>query len=306
MKYAVIADIHGNYPALKLVLADALAQGAEGFLILGDYCVSAPWPGEVLETIARLENAYIVRGNEEDYLQVPEGDDGQFEISRWCKHALRAEQIEWACGLPKQIDFQCEGVNIHMAHNAEPFVGQAKAGNFSTYDVVMRYPEGIVSRERLLQDVREVLGKDEEFTGNLQKLPGGVYLFGHTHVQWHLQTAKHLLINPGSCGLALDGGEFGAPYTLLTVENGVASVEERRVKYDVHELIAQVKATSQYREAHIWSEVIFREWRTCREKVGFFLEFVGKYACSIGDTRRPFAKDTWCAAYEEWKKTQED
>lgn len=303
MKYAVIADIHGNYPALKLVIEDALAQGAEGFLILGDYCVSAPWPREVLETIAGLTDAYIVRGNEEDYLQVPEGDDGQFEISRWCKHALSAEQIDWACNLPRQVDFRCEGVDIHMAHSAEPFVGQAKCGNFSTFDVVLRYPKGRVAHEDLLRDVRCELEKDCDFQSSLQTLPRGVYLFGHTHVQWHLRTEKHLFINPGSCGLALDGEEFGAPYTLLTVENGEAAVEERRIKYDVHELIEQVKTTTQYKEAHIWSEVIFREWLSGREKVGFFLRFAEEYARSIGDTRRPFAKDTWCAAYEAWKDT---
>lgn len=36
MKYAIISDIHGNLPALLLVLADAAAQGAQQYLFVGD------------------------------------------------------------------------------------------------------------------------------------------------------------------------------------------------------------------------------------------------------------------------------
>jgi len=59
--------------------------------------------------------------------------------------------------------------------------------------------------------------------------------------------------------------KYATPYTLLTVKNGVASVEEHRVKYDVYPLIEKVKTTEQYEKAPVWSEVIFREWLTGHE-----------------------------------------
>ena len=77
-------------------------------------------------------------------------------------------------------------------------------------------------------------------------------------------------------------------------------MEERRIPYDVEALITQVKATEQYAEARIWSETIFAEWRTRREKVASLLWYAEEYATRIGDPRRPFAKDTWQAAYAEW------
>ena len=46
MKYAVISDIHGNLPALKVVLADAEKQGADAYIFGGDYCLSGPYPNE--------------------------------------------------------------------------------------------------------------------------------------------------------------------------------------------------------------------------------------------------------------------
>ena len=76
--------------------------------------------------------------------------------------------------------------------------------------------------------------------------------------------------------------------------------EERRIPYDVEWLIDQVKSTGQYAAARVWSEIIFSEWRTCREKVYQFLWHCEHYAERIGDPRRPFAKDTWEAAYAEW------
>ena len=43
MRYAVIADAHGNYPALQAVLQDAKKAGAEQFLLLGDYMTDFPF-----------------------------------------------------------------------------------------------------------------------------------------------------------------------------------------------------------------------------------------------------------------------
>lgn len=150
MKYAIISDIHGNYPALKLVMEDALAHGAQEFLFVGDYCMSAPWSIDVARVLRETENARIVRGNEEGYLRVPEGEDGQFEISRFCKRALSAEQREWLLNLPERIDFRSGGIDIHMAHNSSVFVGQAEIGQFSTVQTALRYPDSIVEHSRVL------------------------------------------------------------------------------------------------------------------------------------------------------------
>ena len=47
MRIAVIADIHGNLPALEAALADIQRHNVERTINLGD-CVSGPlWPREV-------------------------------------------------------------------------------------------------------------------------------------------------------------------------------------------------------------------------------------------------------------------
>lgn len=301
MKFAVISDIHGNFPALEAVLADAASQDAEGYLILGDYCISAPWPDRVTDTLMRLDNAHIVRGNEERYLRIPEGDDGQFEVTRWCKHTLGKKRCDWLWELPERLDFTRDGVDFHMAHSTEVLLdAKIGAGLIGPTGHARRYPEGIIPHDVILQGIRDVLRSDEAFRQARENLTGGVYLFGHTHTQWHLQDGECLFVNPGSCGLALDCASPGAPYTLLTVENGSVEVEERRVPMDAVTLIGQAKQTTQYVAARIWSEIVFEEWRICRERISLFLRFAESYAAGIGDDRRPFVTETWNAAYDAW------
>ena len=128
----------------------------------------------------------------------------------------------------------------------------------------------------------------------------GVYIFGHNHIQTWGDFGRRVLINPGSVGLPLDCGEAGAAYSLMTIENGAVTIEERRVPYDLECLIGKIRQSGQYTAARVWTEIIFSEWRTVREKVYQFLHHCERYAASIGDDRRPFAKDTWEAAYAEW------
>ena len=51
MKYAVISDVHGNYPALEAVLKDAGSQGISAFLFAGDYCISGVRREDLVEGV---------------------------------------------------------------------------------------------------------------------------------------------------------------------------------------------------------------------------------------------------------------
>lgn len=299
MKYAVISDIHGNAPALRLVLADATAHGVDGYLLVGDYCISAPWASEVVSILRNLPNARIIRGNDEAHLDVTPGDDGQFEVSRWCMSTLTPADKAWLDALPEELTFACEDVDIRMAHSSQVFVGKSLHEKFRTSVLPGFFPDGPASREELQADFRRLWEKDS-FREYIHALPRGVYIFGHNHIQSWADFDGRILVNPGSCGLPLDCGEFGAVYSLLTIEDGRVSVEERRIPYDAEELIMHAKSTGQYAAARVWTEIIFSEWRTVREKVYQFLHQCERYADQIGDARRPFAKSTWEAAYAEW------
>ena len=299
MKFAVLSDVHGNAPALRLALADAAAHDVDGYLLAGDYCISAPWGHEVVSILRGLAGAHIIRGNDESHLDVPPGDDGQFEVSRWCMSTLTAEDKAWLDALPEELILTAEGVTIRMAHSSQTFVGKCLHEKFRTSVLPGFYPDGPADRETLLKDFR-ALWEKEAFREHIAALERGVYIFGHNHIQTWGKFDGRVLVDPGSVGMPLDCGTFGACYSLLTIENGQIDVEERRILYDAEALIAEVKNTPQYAAARVWTEIIFSEWRTVREKVYQFLHHCERYADSIGDLRRPFAKSTWEAAYAEW------
>ncbi len=63
MRVAVLADIHGNLPALDAVLAEVDAAGADAIVLNGDMA-TGPMPAQTLERLAGLgERAVWVRGN---------------------------------------------------------------------------------------------------------------------------------------------------------------------------------------------------------------------------------------------------
>ena len=306
MKFAVLSDIHGNAPALRLVLAEAAARHVDGYLLAGDYCISAPWASEVIALLRGLPNARIIRGNDEAHLDIGPGEDAQFAASRWCMSTLSVGDKAWLDALPEQLDFTLEGVPFHMAHSSKAYVGKCLHERFRTSVLPGFYPDGPVPRETLLQDFHALWDK-AEFREHIHSLGTGVYIFGHNHIQAWGDFDGRVLVNPGSCGMPLDCCDaFCAPWTLLTIEDGRVTVEERRLPMDVEALIAQAKTTGQYQAARVWSEIIFSEWRTCREKVWQFLHFCNRYADSIGDARRPFAPDTWEATYAEWEAHARD
>lgn len=300
MKYAIIADVHGNMPALKLVLEDAQKHGAESYLLAGDYSIRAPWFNEVIPALRNLPNARAICGNEEKYLHMPKGEDAQFAICYWAASRMRPENLAWLDNLPERMDWTEGETTFHMAHSLSAFLGNELSNLFRTTLFALRYPDPPITSDRFLADHYKLLENHPHFAQKLADLPEGVYIYGHNHAQAHMRFGNHLLINPGSCGQPLDCMEFAACYTLLTIENGQWLVEERRIPYDPKPLIEQIKQSEQYTAAPVWTNLVFLDWLTCSEHMVYFLHYAEAYANRIGDTRRPFMADTFRAAFEEW------
>ena len=302
MKYAIISDIHGNMPALKLVLEDAKKQKVDGYLLAGDYSIRAPWFNEVLPALRSLPNVRAICGNEEKYLHLPKGEDAQFAICYWAASRMQPENLAWLDSLPERLDWMEEGTSFHMAHTLGAFLGKEMTHLFRTSVLALRYPDRPISSEWFLRDNRRLMESQPRFAEQLAALSEGIYIYGHNHAQSHARFGNHLFINPGSCGHPLDCMPFGACYTLLTIQNGEWLVEERRIPYDPKPLIEQIRQMEQYKAAPVWTNLVFLDWSTCSEHMVYFLRYAEAYASRIGDIRRPFMPDTFQAAFEAWER----
>src|SRR5688572_8215245 len=62
---AIISDIHGNLPALKVVLKDIKKRNIDTIYCLGDLVDFAPWHNEVIDIIRDLKIPCIMGNHDE-------------------------------------------------------------------------------------------------------------------------------------------------------------------------------------------------------------------------------------------------
>lgn len=311
MRYAIISDIHGNLPALDAILQDAERCGADSYIFAGDYCISNPYPDECIARIRGIANKYVVQGNEEKYLEKLVGQDpatwtdGQMQVAYWAYQNISADNLQYLLSQPARMELTCQDRTLYLSHKSSDFIGECEYRNWSTGQVAQRYGQRFISRDILREDIHRDLKQDGQFQEMLQTLPEGIYIFGHTHVQWSYRTqdGRHILINPGSCGLPLDCIREGVPYTILELSgNGEADVEERRVLFDTETYLQSFQQSDQFKKADVWSGVIVKELEQRREQMTFFLQYAEEYARKIGDSQRPFTVPIWEQAFAAWER----
>jgi diadenosine tetraphosphatase ApaH/serine/threonine PP2A family protein phosphatase len=199
---ALLYDVHGNAAALDAVLADARAQGADRWLLGGDYCLFGPEPEAALERLRALSPALWLRGNGERWCAHPDDLGGDVhpivpDAIAACREALGAAAVEELGDLPEQ-----------GLHEETRFVHASPVSDVRSF---LPQPE---------PDEAELLAGVEE-----PRL-----VFGHTHLPFRRisMTRGIELVNPGSVGLPFDRDPRAA-YALVHADR---RVEHRRVPYD--------------------------------------------------------------------------
>jgi protein phosphatase len=126
MRYLVLADIHGNLPALESVLEAAAPFHPDAILVAGDHANAAPFPRQTLELL-RASGCVMIRGNGDDYLldyargrwpaEMRVSD--QWAPVRWAVEHISAEDIDLLEGLPEQRILEADGhPPVRMLHGS--------------------------------------------------------------------------------------------------------------------------------------------------------------------------------------------
>lgn len=222
MRFAAIADIHGNALALEAVLADIAAQGIDvsDIVNLGD-CLSGPLEaGRTADILAPL-GLVTVRGNHDRYLiEHAAGDMHEWEADAYAQ--LSTVHLDWLRAMPFDAVFRDVAYLCH-----------ATPENDNVYWLEQVTPEGRV----VLRDQAEI----EAFAAGIAQ---PLILCGHTHLPRVVHLADgRLIINPGSVGCpAYDDDapvhhkvEAGSPLACYAICEKTAagwSVSFRQVAYD--------------------------------------------------------------------------
>jgi len=228
---ALIADVHGNLPALEAVLGDMTRFDVTEVVSLGDMANFGPAPRESLRRVRALEPVTIL-GNTDQYLlghrtvadiRAPNEETPLFlEVENWCASRLHDEDREFVRSFRPTATLDVDGLEV-LAYHGSP----------RSFDDLIR---SSTPDEQL----------DEWFAGH----SAPVLMGAHTHEQFVRRYHDALLLNPGSVGMPFRvprGGAVYSPslaeYALLTVVNGQPNVNLRRVRYDLDSLRALGEAS---------------------------------------------------------------
>ncbi|MFB6160329.1 MAG: metallophosphoesterase [Haloferacaceae archaeon] len=205
MRLGVISDIHANRVALDAVLEDMPAVDA--LANAGDVVGYNPWPAACVRAI-RERDVPTVMGNHDR--AVVTGTPFRFNRLaaagvEYARDRLEEGARAWLSELPDRRTLADGRVRVVHGHPADP----------DRYTYPGEFSPSMLGDESLL-------------------------VTGHTHVQGHRTFDEGVVMNPGSVGQPRDGDPRAA-YAVVDLDEDPPAVEERRVSYDVEEVVTAVR-----------------------------------------------------------------
>ncbi len=251
MKITLLADIHGNLPALDAVLRHAINRGTiQTILNLGDLTGYGPFPEQVVSWSKNDQIINILGNYDKKVISKSHRKSGWGKVKNgdkramfaWTYQALSKASRKYLHSLPKTRLVEFGGYKILMAHGS---------------------PESI----------SEHLGPatTEE---RLATLAGGtkadIILCGHSHQPFIKKVNGVLFINPGSVG-RLDDGDPRASYAILDLNNSRIDIQFFRVPYNIMSAVRAIRLNGL---PEIFTRVIRQgeNYNTIRSKLGHQIE----------------------------------
>lgn len=293
MRYAVLADIHGNLPALEAVLADISTRAVDRVLVAGDLAAGCPFPRETL-ALLRSSGCACIRGNNDTYLlKMRRGlmpgavmSSLAWGATRWTYARLDEQDLDWIEALPAQLSLDGAQGGLRLVHGSP-----------------RRESEGLVPDRdpAVVELMRRLLLLDPgeaplPLAQVLDWIPERVLVCGHYHVPWLQREGERLVFNPGSCGVSTHG-DPRACYALLTGDGGEWQVELRALDYDISRCARAFDERGLIAEGGAFARAYRLDVERAGNIVVEFLVFAAALARARGLDPQPVIPDAaWVAA----------
>jgi putative phosphoesterase len=212
VRIAVLADIHGNLPALRAVLNELDREPVDAIVVAGD-AVGGPLVRETLELLAaRREPTRWVRGNCEReavavYDGAPVSDDPAGRAAAWSAQALDSRWRDELAAMPISLGLD----DVRFCHGSP------------------RRDDEILTRTT----------PDDVLTEALADVAEPLVVGGHTHQQMvRSVNGTVTYANAGSVGMPYEGRP--AAFWMI-VDDGVPDLRE--TSYDLDEAVQELRAS---------------------------------------------------------------
>lgn len=257
-RIGIMADIHGNLPALEAVLQDARDRGVSGILNAGDLLGFGVDPNRVVELLCS-SGVLSIKGNYDSKVLRGKGGskDPALKLARKALSRTARSHLEI---LPERVVLEIGGRKLLMVHGSP---GSAKES------VLPETPD---------PELVDLLGNDG----------ADILVMGHTHLPFTREIEGKLLINPGSVGRSYDG-DPRASYAILDMDP--PSVEIVRLGYDLEKAAGDLRKAGlpeEYAQALLRGipveELVARDGKLGRSSLRGRLPVVRKVAEGYGET----------------------
>lgn len=243
MKFAAIADVHGNIAALEAVLADIAGLGIADVVNLGDH-VSGPLEAAGTADLLMARGFPSIRGDQDRRLVELSGT--RTALDRVDYRQLTPAHLDWMAGQP-----------LTLIYRGEIFLCHGSPRDDAAYWLDRVAESGAIVASPLAAVEAEAVG-----------IEASLILCAHTHLPRAVRLSDgRMAVNPGSVGLpAYDGRkpvyhvvQTGTPDACYAVLERVAhgwSVTFRHVPYDPRKMAALARRNG----AEPWARALETGW----------------------------------------------
>lgn len=228
MRWLILADIHGNLPALEAVLLTPEARGCSRIVSLGDQINYGPQSREVLMRLQSLGALMLMGNHEERILRIHDGDltGYNWRLLHWTHRQLRGLRVDFPMDVQEGRFFFTHGMP------GDPYRHLKTTGELPPY---------------------------------LDALPEGVtHLFsGHSHMPWHAVHQERTAVNPGSAGFGKSQGGSRASFAVLDDSTGECTLHA--APYDVAALGRAFLRSGAVEDAPMMCRIVYETALTGRE-----------------------------------------
>jgi predicted phosphodiesterase len=226
LRFAAIADVHGNHLALQAVVADIRAQGIDDIVNLGDMASGPLDARRTMDMLMALDAVHVLGNHDRWLIDRPVEKMGSWERPAYAQ--LDVGHFAWLRTVPST---QVYRDNVFLCH--------ATPADDNIYWLETVTPDGSVTMSPLQAIEKEAMGISQS-----------LMLCGHTHIARAVRLGDgRLAVNPGSVGSpgfsyhvpfphVIEAGTPDARYAILEQISGHWSVTFRHVPYDHNAMAA--------------------------------------------------------------------
>lgn len=231
MKILLLADIHGNFPALEAI--DNFFKGTTFDYIVncGDSLVYAPFPNEVIHWLIDRDALSILGNTDKKVIRLLQGKSFKkpSKPEKRIMYTHTAEILEKSCreyllSLPISAEIALSGQSA-LLHDKKNTLGIFHGSPAKPHEFLFDS------------------SPESRFLELSSEFPYKAIVTGHSHTPYHRKTLTTHFINPGSTGRMFDG-DPRASCAVLKYSKNSFDIQHHRIAYDLNPVLEALRTYS--------------------------------------------------------------